>query len=130
MVSNAVCQFSALTLNGLRLKVRLGCQEEERQVPQYVRFDVRLRFASMPGGCLSDKLEETFCYAEISDRIREVCAQREYHLIEKLAWEAFSTLKERLPQSTKLWLRTTKEKPPIEDLEDGASFCLGDWDEF
>jgi len=130
MVSNAVCQFSALTLNGLRLKVRLGCGEEERRVPQYVRFDIRVRFESIPSGCLTDALNETVCYAEISDTLRQVCARREFLLIEKLGWDAFSSLKERLPRGTQLWIRTTKEKPPIADLQDGASFCLGDWAEF
>jgi dihydroneopterin aldolase len=125
------CQFSALTLNGLRLKVKLGCGEEERQVPQFVRFDVRLRFSSPPRGCFSDNLEETTCYAQLSDQLHQICDQGEYLLIEKLGWKAFVALKRIIAPTSQLWLRVTKEKPPIADpLQDGASFCIGDWAEF
>lgn len=125
------CPFSAITLNGLRLLVRLGCKEEERHIPQYVRFDVKVRFSELPQGCSSDQLEETVCYALLSQKVHEVCDRAEYALIEKLGWEVFRSLKEILPPSCQLWIRVLKEKPPIpEPLNNGASFCLGDWAEF
>lgn len=131
MPSTEPCPFSALTLNGLRLKVRLGCGEEERQIPQFVKFDIRVRFRQLPSGCTSDQLTDTVCYSQVSDKLSEICNRTEYLLIEKLGWDAYQALKEMIPPSVDLWVRLTKEKPPIPyPLEQGASFCVGDWTDF
>jgi dihydroneopterin aldolase len=119
--------FSAVSIQGLRLKVRLGCGEAERQVPQYVSFDAEVRFKELPHGCITDRLDETVCYAAMSERIRELCELNEYHLIEKLGWDAYSAIKEILPEDTELKVKTTKEKPPVADLQGGSTFVLGDW---
>jgi dihydroneopterin aldolase len=138
MESKAVCPplsapanlpFSSLALHSLRLKVKLGCGAEERLIPQYVRFDVRLRFSALPQGCFTDRLEETVCYAEMSESVRTVCNRQEYCLIEKLGWDAYSQLKKILPPDVQLWVRVVKEKPPVADLEDGTSFTVGDWEQ-
>src|SRR2546423_1880040 len=100
MASTELCKHSRLSLNGLRLQVKLGCHREERQIPQFVRFDVQICFKSPPAGCISDQLEDTVCYARLSELTRNVCNKSEYHLIEKLGWDVYSALKESLPQST------------------------------
>ena len=117
---------SSLALRGLRLKVRLGCHADERAIPQSVRFDVQIRFPKLPGGCFSDDLDETICYARISDQIRILCLNHEYRLVEKLGWTVFSTLKENLPPHLKLWIRIIKENPPVADLTEGTSFTVSD----
>lgn len=115
----------SLLLNGLRLSVKLGCGEEERQNPQFVSFDIQVRFQAIPEACYTDKIGDTVCYAEMSEKLRELC-RREYRLIEHLGMEAFSSLSNGLPQNARLSLRITKERPPIPDLRGGASFCLGE----
>ncbi|MEO5970377.1 MAG: dihydroneopterin aldolase [Bdellovibrionia bacterium] len=127
MVLPIQCLFSSVSIAGLRLKVRLGCGEAERQVPQYVSFDAEVRFKQPPKGCLTDRLEETVCYAEMSEKIRALCEQNEFHLIEKLGWDVYSAIKEILPAATELKIRVTKEKPPVPDLHGGSVFVLGDW---
>jgi dihydroneopterin aldolase len=119
--------FSSVSISGLRLKVKLGCEEAERQVPQYVSFDAEMRFKQLPGGCFTDRLEETICYASISETIRHLCLNQEYRLIEKLGWDVYSAIKETLPEATELKIKTTKEKPPVPDLEGGSTFVLSDW---
>ncbi len=121
--------FSALSLNNLRLQVKLGYGEEERKNLQFVRFDIRIRFETLPPGCFSDQLQQTVCYAELSEHLTRICL-KEYHLIEHLGWTAFSHLKSHLPKTLKLWIKVTKENPPISNLQEGASFALGDWNEF
>ncbi len=123
------CPNSKLSLHQLRCKVQLGCESEERQIFQYVSFDVTFRFQSLPSGCFNDRLTDTVCYAQIASQLNAVCVSREFHLIESLALEAFSNIKKSLPSSTQLWLRATKEKPPVDNLQGGASFSLGDWEE-
>jgi dihydroneopterin aldolase len=94
-----------------------------------VRFDLQVRFSSLPQGCFTDNLGDTICYAQLSEQIKRICQLQEYQLIEKLGWDAFAAVKEILPQDTKLWLRLVKEKPPVENLEGGSSFTLADWAE-
>ncbi len=118
---------SSLSLKRLRLLVRLGCSAEERSIPQYVSVEVEVRFQSPPQGCQSDSLQETICYAQLSEKIKRVCDQREYALIEKLGWAIYQAVRELLPQSALLLVRTHKERPPVDHLEGGAVFTLGDW---
>lgn len=113
----------SLHLNELRLQVKLGCGAEERQNPQFVRFDIQIRFQAIPEGCFTDRIEDTLCYAKISEILKDLC-DREYQLIEHLGMEAFSKLVDQTPANSYLKLCLTKERPPIEGLEGGASFTL------
>jgi dihydroneopterin aldolase len=125
-------RHSSLTLQGLLCEARLGCTADERAACQGVSFDVTVRFAATPAGyprgCVTDELTDTACYAEISSVIRQVCARGEYRLIEKLGFDAFVAVRERLAPDTKLWIRAKKLRPPVEGLSGGASFCFGDWE--
>jgi dihydroneopterin aldolase len=127
MASINKCPFSSLSLDRFQQKVRLGWGEEERRIAQDVSFDIRIRFNTIPKGCVSDQLNETICYKELSDQIREVCQKREYRLIENLGWTVFEKLKGSLPDQVQLFVRAIKEKPPIPDLKGSAHFCVSDW---
>lgn len=129
MAFNEICQFSELSLNHFKTQVHLGCSDDERCIRQTVYFDVKVKFPKLPLGVLNDRLEDTVCYAALSDRISKVCEKTEFHLIEKLGGDVFSSLRELVPPQVKLRIQVTKEKPPIDNLLGGASFCLGDWDE-
>jgi 7,8-dihydroneopterin aldolase/epimerase/oxygenase len=126
MVSKIQWPVSTLVLNGLRQSVRLGCEAEERQVPQFVRFDVKVRFESLPLACMTDDLKDTVCYAELGERIKKICQMTEYRLIERLGWDTFQELKTLLPSGALLWLKIHKERPPIPYENEGSSFVLGD----
>src|SRR4051812_29284697 len=122
----APCQFSSVSISDLRLKVRIGCEKAEREVPQYVSFYAEVRFQKLPQGCFTDQLEETVCYSNMSDKIRFLCEKNEYRLIEKLGWDVHSAIKEILPAKTELKVKITKERPPVPDLHGGSTFTLGD----
>jgi dihydroneopterin aldolase len=124
---NLVSPTSSLSINRLRLLVSLGCSVEERKVLQYVSFDVQIRFSTLPSGCVTDSLEQTVCYAKLCQKIKDVCDLQEYQLIEKLGWDVYQAVREFLPQDTFLWLRATKEHPPVAHLEGGSAFSIGDW---
>lgn len=113
-----------LSLSDLRLEARLGCGAEERARPQGVRFDLAVRFDELPEGSVTDRLDGTICYAEIAGELRGLCQEREFHLIEHLAYEAYRRVS-RVSGSRALWLKTTKLRPPVAGLEGGASFELG-----
>lgn len=117
---------SWLTLNGLRLPVHLGVSPEERLTPQYVQFEIKIKFQALPSACHSDSIHETICYANLSNILKRITENQEYALIERLGFVAFENIKETLPNSAKLSLKVLKEKPPIEELQNGASFCLSE----
>ena len=118
---------TSLSLQGLRLQVRLGCSAEERSIPQFVSFDLEIRFFEVPPGCFTDSLRETICYAHLSEILKAVCSRGEYQLIEKLGWDAYQSIRKQLPPSVELKLQALKEKPPIPELTGGATFTISDW---
>src|SRR5690348_13078296 len=111
-----------LAISGYKIPVKIGWSQEERQVPQAVQFDVRLRFKKIPTGCHTDQLKDTVCYFQLSERIKELCQLQEFHLVEKLAFETFQLLKRNLSDTAELQLTVTKLHPPMENLSNGASF--------
>jgi dihydroneopterin aldolase len=116
-----------LELRSARLRVHLGCSVRERARPQDVDLDVAIRFEEAPAGCETDELKDTVCYAELTEAARQVCHQREFRLIEKLASEIYRRLRYEVPPGADLWLRVTKCQPPVPGLRGGVSFSLGDW---
>lgn len=118
---------SILSLNGLRCRVRLGWEAQERLQAQWVSFDIAIRFASLPDGARTDRIEGTVGYDQISRWMVELCAREEFRLLEKLGFQAYTLLRERIP-ACQIRVRVTKERPPIENLESGASFTVADWE--
>ena len=127
MASTEPCVQTSLFIQGLKLQAHLGWSAQERSVPQGVRFDVELYFSQIPQGCTSDSLSDTICYATLSDKLRALCTQKEYRLIEKLGWDAYQTIRQDLSPSIGLKIRAIKEKPPIDELSGGAVFTVSDW---
>jgi dihydroneopterin aldolase len=119
--------MGVLEFHGARLEVRLGCSAAERFAPQAVDLDLAVRFARLPEACASDDLADTVCYAALIDAAREVCAGREFHLLERLAHELFGRLRALVPPDAELWLRATKLRPPVEGLSGGVAFSLGEF---
>lgn len=127
MASTEPCLHSSIGLRRLRFAVKLGWGEEERKTPQFVFFDIQLRFPALPKGCITDELNETVCYGEMSGVVRQICQQGEFRLIEHLGYRVYSAVKEFIPPRHLLWVKITKEKPPVPELLDGSTFSLGDW---
>jgi len=119
--------MGVLEFHGARLEVRLGCSEAERAATQPVDLALAVRFADLPEACVSDDLADTVCYAALIDAAREVCAGREFHLLERLAHELFGRLRALVPPHALLWLRATKVSPPVEGLSGGVAFSLGEF---
>lgn len=120
-------KFFALRLADLRLEVNLGCTEAERARRQEVRVTVELRFSEAPAGMTSDRLEETVCYAELSQKIVQHCERREYHLIERLGAEIYALVRELAGGRATIGVSAHKVRPPVERLEGGTFFRCGDF---
>jgi dihydroneopterin aldolase len=125
MTSSSIGIPSLLTVNDFRVSVFLGCEAEERQVRQEVRFDVVFAFSHPPQGCLSDRLDQTICYSAVCNAIRNEAEGKEYLLIEKLGWDVHEAVQRLLPTGAEFGLRVMKLRPPVPNLFGGASFYIG-----
>ena len=116
----------SLGFTDLRLRVQLGCGDEERATPQPVALDVRIGFATVPAACRTDRLEDTLCYAELCEAAEKHCAGREFNTLERLAQELADVLSRHLPPGSRLGLRVTKLRPPVRNLCGGVQVTLGE----
>lgn len=120
----------ALSLEGARLNVHLGCSAEERATPQEVRLAAKVYFPELPPGCSSDRLDETICYAEMVQWARDYVTGKEFALVESLGFELatlFSkNFSDKTPQKIKFDLKVHKVNPPVPDLSGGVVFELRD----
>ncbi len=119
--------YHSLSIEDLTLQVRLGCTAEERWRPQEVRLSVEFRFEGAPGGFTSDRLDETVCYARVSDALKAHIESREYHLIEKIAADAYRISKEIAGRETGVALVAHKVRPPVTGLSGGTKYRCGDF---
>lgn len=117
---------AVLSLEGVRLEVRLGAGEEERARPQPVELDVEIHFDRPPGACRTDRIEDTICYAQLVEAARELVVGHEFRSIERLGAALHERLRQELSEGARLWIEVTKLAPPIEGLRGGARFVLGD----
>ncbi len=114
-----------LSIGSLTLPVHLGCSSEERSVLQEVGLSIEMEFPATPSGEETDCLEDTLCYGEVCETLRNFVNGREFHLIEKMARECLSVLKEK-HHSMKIRLTLHKKQPPVKGLKGGVKYTCGD----
>ena len=117
---------SLLEVKGLRVFLKIGCTEQERANPQPIDIDVTLKFSELVQGCVTDQLEDTVCYAKITQSIHDLSKNFECALIEKLAYEIFSRIRAQIPKNSFLKIAVTKVSPPLAAIQNGVRFEYGD----
>lgn len=115
----------ALSVHDLELQVNLGWRNKERAQEQAVLLDLDILLPKPPAACETDQLEDTICYAELAEQIRDEIGVKKYRLIEHLSRDIYDIVKACLPARAKLSVRITKF-PRIEGLVGGVSFDYGD----
>jgi dihydroneopterin aldolase len=79
--------------------------------------------------CNTDQLSDTADYHSIVEEIRKLVSDRSYKLLERLAFEVYSTIRaELLPIRAGIRVKVTKLKPPVQGIEGGVSFSYGDFE--
>ncbi len=128
LYSDSKPQFCALRIDELKFTVKLGCTADERAIPQEVRVSMELRFETLPLGALSDSIEDTICFAKVSEVLKEHIEPREFNLIERIGLESFGLLRELTKNhQVQIGVRVHKVQPPIPNLIKGAHFTCGDF---
>lgn len=116
---------SSLILRDLALNVHLGVTPEERELLQQVMVNVEFRFSTLPHGCCSDDLRETINYAEVVQQLVDLCANKEFNLIEHLCHEIHLFVQEVARKNSAVASTSITKKPPLANL--GAScFVIND----
>lgn len=118
--------IASLELTHYETQVHLGWTDEERAQTQKIALDITVHYSKLPQACISDKLDDTQCYAQLITWAEEICQSRPFKLIEHLAYDLHATLTQKLrPLSVKILVRVHKLHPPIPSLK-CASFSIGD----
>jgi dihydroneopterin aldolase len=122
-----LAMMHSLRLENLSLQVRLGCLPKERMQTQEVRLTIEFRFKKEPRGCTTDELQDTICYAQVSEAMRKHCESREFKLIERMAYECEKIAREIAGRETQIGVAMHKVRPPVDSLLGGATYRCGDF---
>lgn len=119
-----------MQLHDLQFHVQIGCQglgDDERGRRQPVRFDVSIRFASLPAVFATGDLQDTVGYHDLCGVLENLACSQPWFLLEQLAQQSFAALRAMIPADAKLSLTVTKLKPMVLPLlRGGASIQLAD----
>ncbi len=99
---------SALFVRALELNFNFGWRRKERSKEQGVLLDLDIRLPKPPKACVTDELDDTVCYASLSDQIREELGDKKYRLIEHLSRDIYDIVIKQLPKKSRLIVRITK----------------------
>lgn len=119
--------YHRMKIRELSLPVSLGCTTEERARLQEVRISVELRFAEVPLGTESDRLNDTICYAKICEALKSYVECKEFHLIEKMANDFDEIIRKIIDGRAESSVIVHKVKPPINNLLGGVEYRIGDF---
>lgn len=117
----------ALNVEALKIPVILGVTEDERRFPQEVTVWVRVYYSEPPAGMAIDH-SHYLCYDEMCQAMLKRAMRNEFHLIEYLTAELYSTLRDIVPDEAKIWLKIHKDLPPslVGYMVEGASATYTD----
>ena len=107
-------------IHELRLETLIGVYPEERQVARTLLLDLELGVDSRPAA-ITDALNDTLDYQAVAQRVIELAAASEFHLVETLA----ERIAERvLREFATPWLRLTLRKPGVPSGAREAGICI------
>jgi len=115
---------SVLEFRDARLRVHLGCGAAERAQPQDVDLGVTIHFAEPPAACLSDRLEDTVCYAELIEAARREGLGSTFRTLERLPHVLAAWLRKYTPSDAAVRICVAKVSPPVTGLLRGVRFSL------
>ena len=114
-----------LSISRFSVLAHLGCSPEERETLQEVQFTVEMQFPLSPLGEETDRLEDTFCYGEVCETLKNFITGQKFYLVEKMTRDCLSVLQKKYP-SMAVRLTLHKVKPPIEGLNGGVKYTCGE----
>lgn len=117
---------AVINLSGIKITARIGVATEERSELQTLEIDARLT-TNIREAIIYDDIAETVDYMEIVEKIQAVALDREYRLVETLAYEVCRDLLSS-PKISSVQLKLTKHPALLEGKADSVSLELGPMD--
>src|ERR1700710_493052 len=98
-------------LRGLSIYTHHGVSDSEQEVGQRLEFDISFDVPDCDA-VLTDRLEDTIDYAEVSDIVALAATERSYRTLERLSGVIAERLMERFGSDV-VRVRAAKPEPPI-----------------
>jgi len=117
--------YCSIEFSGLELSVSLGWPAQERLQEQIIKLDAKINFIKPLEACISDNLEDTYCYDILISVIKKNISSRQFRLVEHLGYEIYKIIKQTLPDNNNVNIRINKH-PAIPNLTGGVTFYFGD----
>jgi dihydroneopterin aldolase len=112
-----------LAISGLEVFAHHGILDEEKELGQVFRFDLRLTLSDCPAQ-ESDDMAGTVDYAAVADQVAETATAASYDLLERLASVTADVLLEHFPRVESLELTIAKPAAPMLHPVDDVSVTL------
>lgn len=87
-----------MTLAGVRINPRIGVTPEERAAPQECRADLTL-WGGFEAAASADRLDKSIDYCSVLAAVQRTACDRDYHLLEALAYEIVRDVLKNFPIS-------------------------------
>lgn len=114
-----------LQLRQIDLKLNLGWRSKERSQEQGILLDIDIDFPQAPSACETDHLDNTVCYDQLIQTIRQKLGDKQYKLIEHVARDTYLIVSSQLPPEATTIIHITKF-PKVVGLTGGVCFSYGD----
>ncbi len=116
-----------ISLHQIELCLSLGVTEAERLQTQTILVDIDIDFPTPPVACITDQLEDTYCYDVLTQHISKKIMPKTFYLLEHLAHEIYQLVKSASSQPITVNVKVTKKPRLLTALTLGsASICYGD----
>ncbi len=125
---NKLANYSSVLISDLQALVYLGCKPEEHKKKQLISISVELKFNKAPLGNTSDQLQDTVCYAQIVQSIKNYLKQKHFHLLEHLTFSLHKMLRSTLAKNSNIAVLsiTIRKNPKIQNLQGGIFYTYSD----
>ena len=126
--------IAALSINNLRLSVRLGVGEGERERPQAVELNARFYFEELSECAINDESQKFICYDSICNRLLNYVDGKEFRFLEYLTMDLHRVIHDNLEEQLgeqrtsklRIWLQIRKLAAPVPYMTGGAEFTYSD----
>src|SRR6476469_1962492 len=108
---NGIELSAEIELRGLAIYTHHGVSEAEQEVGQRLEFDISFDVPDCDA-VLTDRLEDTIDYGQVSDIVTLAATERSYKTLERLAQVVGERLMERYGCET-VRVRAAKPEPPL-----------------
>lgn len=107
-----------VNLENLILPVQVGTNEKEREIPQPIEFQIKIKTDARPAG-ESDSITDTINYVDAYNQVHEIATRQPYSLLERLCTLMANALLELGGRS--VWIKATKVRCPIQGMQGRVS---------